>query len=273
MIQKRVWETDLWEILMNPDSFSVRLERYMEKEGRVYEKMSLHCRESYLTVICNIFMNSALKKEYSSIYKKWEELYKVNKSELLLKYKSNVPTKRQMKEYVSWDTLIKVRDSLPKGSEERLLLLMYTDVPPRRLEYNRLYIGSEVGKNYVLKEGERYKMVLGDYKTVKTYGVYTCYLLESVSSELLNRENRYMFGGLEGYSRGAYGRWVSGVLYKLFDRNMSVSSLRHIYISREDLCLHNRSEMEREVLSSSMGHSVCMQGRYSWHSWLSVNKK
>lgn len=268
-IQRDIWDTTLWNIIMHPEEYAIRLDRYMQKEGRIYETLSPHSRDAYVVPLCSMMTHSSLKNEYSEIYGKWDNLYKESKKVLESIYNTNKPTGRQEEAYVEWSELIKVRDSLPVGSLERLLLMMYTEIPPRRLDYYALKIyedepkGAE-GNYYIRSTGT---LVVQEYKTSRKYGVQSEELPEVLKKEidvsLREKPRTYLLGER---SREGYGRWANGVLRTLFEKNVTITTLRHIYISRRDLKLESKSGLEQEEISSRMGHSRMMQNRYSWHS-------
>jgi hypothetical protein len=266
IIQRDIWDTSLWNIIMNPDEYEIRLDRYMKREGRIYETLSIHSRDAYVVVLCSLMTHSSLKTEYKQIYEKWDKLFKANKREIENKYNTNRPTERQESVYVDWDDVIRVRDGLPYGSEVRLLLLMYTEIPPKRLDYHSLRIydedpGEVSGNYYIRSLGE---LVVQEYKTCKKYGCQRERVGEGMRKEMeeVIRGREYVFGNR---SRGEYGRWANGELRKVFGRGVTITTLRHVYISRRDLLLESRSGKEQEDVSKRMGHSRMMQNRYSWH--------
>ena len=59
--------------------------------------------------------------------------------------------------------------------------------------------------------------------------------------------------------------WANRVLKDLFNKDFTLTMLRHIYITRRDLKLEEKSGTEREKIAKMMGHSVEQQGRYLWH--------
>ena len=76
----------------------------------------------------------------SDLYKKWMELHAEVRRPINAKYQSNKPNDRQEKAYVSFDDVEKIRNKLKKGSMSRLLLSMYTMIPPVRSDYDKIAI-------------------------------------------------------------------------------------------------------------------------------------
>jgi hypothetical protein len=56
------------------------------------------------------------------------------------KYLDNVVSDKQKAAFVSWNDVLAGRDSLPENTPERLLLEMYTRVPPKRNDYSHVRI-------------------------------------------------------------------------------------------------------------------------------------
>jgi hypothetical protein len=278
-IQETIWLTDLWTILMNPEEYEKKLEIYADRPGHIYEKLCAHAKESYITVLCSIMTHSTLNKDIKDVYEKWDNLYKRNRESIEKKYRSNEPTERQKKGYIEWDDLIKARDEMKKG-QERLFLLMHTEIPPRRLDYWSLRVYKEEEDideeemNYVkLYKDKTGDLVTREYKTSKKYGDQTFKLPEKVEREIREslsmKPRKYLFTGKRGnkYARkDQYGSWANEVLNKI-KPGLNVTLLRHIYVSRRDLLLERKSGEEQEKISRVMGHSREQQNKYSWHAW------
>ena len=49
--------------------------------------------------------------------------------------------------------------------------------------------------------------------------------------------------------------------------NISINTLRHIYVTRRDLKLEEKSGLERNKIAKIMGHSVGTQQNYLWHTY------
>lgn len=154
-----------------------------------------------------------------------------------------------------------VRDALEDG-DAKLLLGMYTYIRPMRSDYARvkvLFGGVDDSEDYIDLVGG--KIVIRNYKTSGRYGVKTIQLGEELK-QLATR----VTGGREwlfGYrSDDAYNKWANRVLKSLFGERMTLSGLRHSYVSSIDFS-HMTVE-EREKIAEDMGHSVSMQLRYDW---------
>ena len=145
-------------------------------KGRINNNISDHTKEAFVSPILGlIYHNQALKEDKKKIFEQWKDVQKTIRQPIEEKYKSNQPTTRQKNAYISFDELIKVKDNLPKGSQERLLLMMYTEIPPVRSDYHKTKIynrkPSKVNdnENYIILTKTNPRIILQQYKTSKTY--------------------------------------------------------------------------------------------------------
>lgn len=184
-----------------------------------------------------------------------------------------------------------------KYGENHLVTALYTMIPVRRLEYFTLiYLDKKPSKepvikphkakknkhkddignpwNYIYPDGDKFDMVLGDYKTVKTYGLYQTTLPANLSKvireyikkkDVKNGEYLIRTGELNPYVKEGASKKVTrafGIKYN--KHSLSVDTIRNIYITS----LHNNefeingktwsqmTKREKKELSMSMGHSL-----------------
>ena len=234
-------------------------------------KKELHTQKAYIAVIMAMFKHTdGLKDKYKTAHDEWYEEYNKITKEIEEQYKSNLPSERQKDGFVSLKEIIEKRDALPVGSKERLLLSMYTYIPPLRNDYNRVLIvpeGEVVKKgesNYLLmKEG---KLVIGDHKTARAIGAYENILpdelMKEIKTSLEMRPRSWLFSNEEDepYSSNTFNRWVNRVLSKVVKEGLTITIIRHIYITEID---YNRCSIkEKEKVGKLMCHGVSMQDRY-----------
>ena len=112
----------------------------------------------HLSFILGLFKyNTQLKTSFTQQFTQWSAAFKSADDVVNARYETNVPTERQRDGYVPYETIVKVRDELPKGSIERLLLGMYTHLHPMRCEYARVALFKQdppdqnVEPNYINK--------------------------------------------------------------------------------------------------------------------------
>jgi hypothetical protein len=247
------------------------------------ERYGIHSADKITSSFIAIFTyNQDLKENENKLYLMWQDQTKRIKDIINKKYESNAPTKRQEKSYVSYEDIIHKRNELEYGSQERLLLSMYTEIPPVRNDYHKIRIYAKKPKydvnNYIIRDEENDGMfiILNDFKTDKIYKQIKIDIPKILKDEInfsLKKEKRdFLFTSSRDNepfnSKNTFNRFANRTLKSLFNNNMSLTTLRHVYISRRDLKLEEKSGAERKELANIMGHSLAQQQKYLWHSWL-----
>ena len=100
-------------------------------------------------------------------------------------------------------------------------------------------------------------------------------LLIKESLKLQPRKYLFIQKNGEPYDKpNTFNRWANRKLKSLFGKkNISLSTLRHIYITRRDLKLEEKSGLERSKVANVMGHSVGTQQNYLWHTYVKEKNK
>ena len=87
----------------------------------------------------------------------------------------------------------------------------------------------------------------------------------------ISSAKKYLFVQKNGepYDKpNTFNKWANRTLKKIFKKdNFSLTTLRHIYITRRDLKLEEKSGLERDKIAKVMGHSVGTQQNYLWHTY------
>jgi len=142
-IQEKIYKGTLHEIMLNPDIFEEKIRTYAENTaGKVYEHLNDHTIEGYYSAVLAVFIHSNLKQEMYEEYNKWQLNQNIYRRCNDKKYKWNQPTERQKAAYIDFEEIKRIRDNLNPGLD-RLLLVMYTEIPPQRSDYDsiRIYYG------------------------------------------------------------------------------------------------------------------------------------
>jgi hypothetical protein len=216
----------------------------------------------------------------------WKALQKHNSLPLAEHYLDHKPTVLQKDKVVSYDHLIAVLQSLPIGSYERLLLAFYTLIEPLRADYyaTKIFFSSSDTEgssnncyacdNYILidKDYGAATLYVNDFKTKGRHGT----IVNPLSSELINElrnsltmsPRSYLFvcheSGLP-FNRKLFSNWACRTLSRILKQPMTLTALRHIYISH--FIKNSDSDCDKGQLlhiASKMGHSRSMQVAYSW---------
>ena len=275
-------------IIEHPDVFMEKMDEFVNKTGGRLDKnkLSMHAKDGYVSAIGAIFRHTpGMIQKQSELYQKWMELHSEVRQPINEKYQSNKPNERQEKAYVSFDEVEKIRNKLEDGTIDKLLLSMYTMIPPVRNDYYKTAIyknESEISNNidnYLIMNTKTY-INLRKYKTSKTYKDNKFYLPKELVKQIklsLDKNPRdFLFvspRNNEPYKSNTFNRWANRTLKKIFDKdNFSLTTLRHIYITRRDLKLEEKSGLERNKIAKVMGHSVGTQQNYLWHTYEKENK-
>ena len=165
-----------------------------------------------------------------------------------------------------------------KHTYNYLLLSLYVLFPPRRVvDYSKMIIVDKIGDclgkdlNYVVLEDQ--KFVFNNYKTRKAFNkkakndVHSEQIFD-VPKELidviLNVVNKFGRAdkSLLGMSENVIQSRLNGIFLKHSGKRISVTLLRHAYISYvfdNDLA---KSGQEKMILANKMAHSVNVQNNY-----------
>ena len=162
--------------------------------------------------------------------------------------------------------------SNPRRSQQYLLIRLYKDHPPKRLDYGSLRVykraPQEAPGNYIIVPPRgAVTLVLQEYKTAKSMGVFTekfpVDMSNEIRSSLQQHPREYLFTGRGGapMSDAAYGMYVRRTFQELTGKNAGVSALRHAYITAN--CNPATSTLqELDSTAQSMLHSPAMQRQY-----------
>jgi hypothetical protein len=186
------------------------------------------------------------------------------------RYMDQTLTEREATKYMKWSEILKNvqkayadRDCL---DSDKLLMAMYTELPPVRLDYSNLQIfiesvPTDTKTNYVVLKDKDSYVTINDYKTAKKHGPITNALPESLEKRLRlylagHPEDKILFPGTDH----ALGERITRLFKKYCGRAIGSSVLRHSYIS--DFLSHAPSYRQCEELSHKMGHTVQLQTFY-----------
>lgn len=271
-------------LLQNPEQFDSKLTEYLTtQKGRIADTLGIHAIESFYTSIIALFLyNQKLREDNYDLFQRWKYLQSKYKDKIDAKYKSNEPTNRQKLAYIPFDEIVSIRDNLPIGSIEKLLIMMYTEVPPVRSDYYRTEIISKLPnkfdeeQNYIIINPTQAMIILEKHKTSKKYGTIFIDIPDILKNEiklsLKNQPRKYLFTMYDDVpyeKENTFNKWANKTLKKIFNNeSFTLTMFRHIYISRRDLKLETKSGLQQDEIAKQMGHSIDRQKRYMWHTWL-----
>lgn len=134
----------------------------------------------------------------------WLRASKELEAQQQARLKANEPSARQQRGYVDFTEVIKVRTALAKGSWKRLLLALYTMIPPLRCDLNRVALlqcpasAATISlddvdavrvreNNFLCLPADRKKpaiLVLREFKTANSAGIWRRTLPMNLTQEL-----------------------------------------------------------------------------------------
>lgn len=198
-------------------------------------------------------------------FEKWNEKYKQQ-------IYSNQPSEKQKNSLLTFEEMRNKVKTLPLGSESRLLLAIYTMIPPVRSDYGRLKIYYDrvprnPETNYIVLNAEEAKIHIADHKTSNTNGV----ILQTVPHDLFmeitehlqfHPEKKYLFEGRNGepFNKNSFVKHTGRRFMEIFGIPVTVNTLRHAFINHLDF--NRLSIQEKENIALQMGHSLSMQDKY-----------
>ena len=246
-------------------------------KSKAYSSTNMH---SYLSAVLALFKHAT---QYVNdipqsfvYYRIWIGIVNDNQKGIIERRNNNKPTKLQELRGGSKLTLqdiVNKRDENNLDIMHKLLLAMYTMIPPVRCDYYSMNI---VNKNQtpntdnyiILKDGEA-ELVIKEYKTSRKHGdiVHSklpdeLYRIIINSLETVPRDYLFVNSRNKPFSRTDFSNWASKTLYKIFGVELTLTMIRHIYISHKEL--HKMTLGERKELGEKMGHTVEIQTGYEW---------
>lgn len=291
-IKTDIYKQNIDYIILHPKMFTKKLDHFSKhsNEGRLNTSIGDHAKDGYISAIKALFIyNQTLKEKYKHIYDTWDSEHQKIRKPIDDKYKSNAPTDRQQKGYISFQNVLSTRNQLEDGSIERLLLTIYTDIPPVRSDFyntNLFFINHSNESESIKSKMDPYSnfiiiphndkthavLVLRKYKTCKHYKQLdiplTPEIVKQIELSLVKQPRSFLFVGKNNkpfIKENSFNVFANRIIKKIFqNQHISLCMFRHIYISRQDLQLATKSGLEQDKIAHKMGHSITQQARYRW---------
>lgn len=246
------------------------------------DSVGLNKRYNCLKSALSVMRTCGWKSDHTVLYNVWYKWFVKASSEQRDVLGSNKANKRQRENAVDWEDVIRIRDELPYGSMDHVLLSMYTMIPPRRqLDYARMrvYMNPEeepdLDHNMFHLNSKRVGgpfMFLNEFKNAKFFNTYfNKYigqdLVNVVKKSMEMNPRNYLFGRKDGFpyeNTDSYQSFSNGRLKKIFDKpGMSVNVLRHSfasYVNKKRVSLR-----QLKIYSYQMGHALIKHLEYVHH--------
>lgn len=272
-LPKKIQDIDF--LIIAPERSMYFLQKTLESLGS-NTPTNRHC---FISSIVALFTHSPESidhlPETKKLLSEWTALQKENTKVITIRRLQNKPTESQESKgvhEVTWSDVLTTRDSLERCSSEHLLLSFYTYIYPLRADLFSTQIvkagEKPTEKNYILMKEKSSSLYVQDFKTVKKYGsiVYDPLPseLHTILQESLKKNPReYLFIDSRGnaFSRDGFSKWSNRLLTNALKSSISLSTLRHLFISTLDF---NMPAEKLQEIGNKMGHSLSMQKLYQW---------
>ena len=271
-------------IILFPAHSILLLEKYLKQKdidspmekNKSYSKTNLH---SYISAILAIFKHSP---KYVNdipevfIYQRiWLSILSDNEKDILIRREKNKPTELQEARgghKLTLQDLVNKCSQLDIDISSKLLLAIYTMIPPVRADYYATHIIKDCETpetdNYIILKNGYAELVIRKYKTSRKHGEirhprlpYNLY--EIIMKSLQEYPRKYLFEkGGKPYTPNGFCKWSSSTLEKLFGVELTLTMIRHIYISSLDLS--KMTVEEKKNIGKLMGHTIGVQAEYEW---------
>jgi len=206
--------------------------------------------------------------------KRWKELRQITYQHAYAYRLEQQPSPGQALKSGSTLTLNELnllRDALPDGSIQKLLIGFYTHIPPVRADYYATQILPfgviPTEPNYIFHSPEKSRLIITDFKTNKIYHEIThdlpTDLHQQLRLSLASSPRSYLFVNRSGepFTRNGFTKWASDQLFQLSQKGLTLTMLRHIYISSLDF---NSPPSKLIEIGKKMGHQLSQQMLYKW---------
>ena len=179
------------------------------------------------------------------------------------KSKKQTLPEAKLAEMMEWPDVVALDEKAKKdlSAEDYLIYSLYTKMPPLRADFVSLSIFPRFAKtrsgNYIVssKDEKKWRLVLNNYKTSKTFGQQSLPLPSSIVALLKDKKEPLLV-----MTENNLGKRVTAIFEKLCDKKMSINLLRHSYIKH--FLSTKRTIVEREALALKMLHSTGLQEKY-----------
>lgn len=267
-------QQNITSLLMFPDnSVKVLIENITTNTNN-----NLHIYYTAINSIINHaseFTSHIPKPTMLEIKKQWCNIRRDNQKDIVERRDKLIPTENQLQKggtYLKYEDILTKRDSLPFGSIERLLLGFYTYLPPMRADYFAIEIITFKKKptqpNYIRRVSPDHSVLtVADFKTRNAFDPITTILPPELNNELIEslriKPRIYLFTNQTGepFTRKAFSNWATRVLTQLFETQLTLNIIRHLYINTIDM---TKTPYELKKISNKMGHDIATQRVYQW---------
>ena len=228
---------------------------------------------------CTNALHCMSDDERETLRQKWITIHTENEAPIIQRRLENKPTDCQLKKdgiNLRFDDLVETRNKLTLGSSERLLIAMYTMIPPVRADYfaTEIVKNDEISteKNHIRIRDNKMECILTDFKTAKQYKQIRTdlpsELVTEINASLEKTPRSYLFinANRKPHTRNSFTLWAGRALTRVLGKTFTLVFFRHAFVSNF-IFTNNMSTMtdkEVKLISDQMGNSPQMFHAYKW---------
>lgn len=165
---------------------------------------------------------------------------------------------------LSWQEVKDCKEKFPKGTEARLIYLLYTELPPLRADFTPMEIvdkqsqATDENMNYYVKAKKPY-MLIRVYKTASKYGEQRLDVTQELADAIpMNQKFLFEFDG-EPMQPNTLSKKVVRAFKKYCDLHITINTLRRAY-AKHTMSMSKDEQIEKAL---EMGHSLSVHKEYS----------
>lgn len=242
---------------------------------------NIHTKHAMLTTVRALFKYGGnLKDDKPECYETWGKALSKIMDKVREEMEEAKMTPKQDQNWVTWKEVLEVERRLAEnpdtyGGYDHLLVAMYCLIEPLRQNFGNVKIHhatpsgeTATTKNFiVITPAGKGTLVLNDYKTSHKYGRFSRELPDSLvkviqaSLEQDPRDYLFIMSNGEPYTKqNSFTSYSNRTFKKLFNKGVTVSLLRHSFISSTDFNEATPKELIQKA--KNMTHSMTMQQMY-----------
>jgi len=165
---------------------------------------------------------------------------------------------------LSWEEVKACKEKFPKGSEAKLIYLLYTELPPLRADFTPMQIvnlkeeATDENMNYYIKESKPY-MLVRVYKTASKYGEQRLDVTPELA-DAIPKDQKFLFEfDGEPMQPNTLSKKVVRAFKKYCNLHITINTLRRSY-AKNTMNLSKDDQIEKAL---EMGHSLSVHKEYS----------
>ena len=245
------------------------------EHNKSYSNTNIHC---YISSILAIFKHTPHLISHIpnifTLHSLWITIRDTNQSSIVERRNKHIPTQLQATKggtSLTFKDIIDKRNSSNIDIIDKLLLAMYTDIYPVRLDYfatEIIYNGSLPSTdNYIIIHPEHAELIIRKFKTSKIHNPIhydklpnSLFILILDSLRIMPRKFLFERDG-KPFTSNSFCKWSSARLQSLFGTSITLTIIRHLFTNTLDM---NTPICELRRIANLMGHTTGIQKLYKW---------